>query len=268
MAYINNSGVNIYYSTAGIKDSREVLVFLTGSGSDSSIWKKQINYLKNEYFIIAIDNRGSGKSDCPEYKYDAAMFCSDMEEILKAEGIESFNLVGFSMGGLIAQKYVNDTPHRVKRLILINCTLGAGNPDTVPPSQDVINIFLFSAALTPEDIARSAMDYNFGSSFKEEHPESYERYFQSILKNTIGVNHHVPVMVSNERLIQDYAKIKMPVLAILSEKDPVVPLGNGRVIKKHLPQAQIKYLDGYHASMLIHPDKVNQIIGNFLKYGI
>jgi len=264
MAYIINNDIRIHYDTFGNKYSDEVIVFLHGAGSDRTIWKKQVSKLKDNFYIITIDNRGSGKSDCPEYNYNASMLSSDIISVLDKENVNNVNLVGFSLGGLIAQKFVNDHPHRIKKLILMNCSLGSGNPDTVLPDQDVINMFLFCSALSKEDCVKNAMDYNFGKRFKLKSPKLYKKYFNEITNNATGIPFQIPIMVSSKSLIENYNKIKFPVLSILSTDDPLIPKENGNAIRKHLPHSRIEYLKGHHSSMLIHPNRVTELIKGFV----
>ncbi|MBD3240424.1 MAG: alpha/beta fold hydrolase, partial [Chitinivibrionales bacterium] len=75
----------------------------------------------------------------------------------------------------------------------------------------------------------------------------------------------IPIMVSDAPLIEDYTKVKVPVLVIMSNSDPVIPPENGAAISKHLPQAQVEYVDGYHASMLLQPHEVTEMLRSFMR---
>jgi pimeloyl-ACP methyl ester carboxylesterase len=262
---IVNNDVKISYNTFGTREGKESIVFLPGAGNDSAVWHKQIPVFSKDYFVITVDNRGSGKSDTPEYPYTADMLAGDVEAVLNNEELDSVNLVGFSMGGLIAQRFVNNNPGRVKKLILMNCSLGAGNESTVLPAKEVINMFLFAAALTDEDACKNAMDYNFGPDFKIREPKLYERYFNQTMANRKGIRHQIAIMVSDKPLVDDYAAITMPLLYILSLDDPVTPKENGKYIKKFFPGARVEYVKGYHASMINESSTVNSLINEFLR---
>ena len=264
MAFIVTDNIKIYYETYGKKTSEEKIVFLSGAGWDSSIWKNQIEYLKKDFYIIAVDHRGSGKSDCPDYNYNASMLSSDLEKILVKEEIDQINLVGHSIGGLVAEKFVNNNIKKVKRLILMNCSLGGGNPDIILPTRDVANMFLFHSVLTQEDQVKNALDYNFGNISENDGPDLYKEFTCKFMRNINGLPHLIPIMVSNKPLIQDYTKINMPVLCILAIDDPVTPHENGTIFQKYLPHARLEYLPGYHLSVLIHPGKVSSLIEQFI----
>ncbi len=264
MPEVLNDGVKISYDCFGVRESNKTILFLSGAGNDGSVWHNQVSFFKERYFVITIDNRGSGKSDCPDYKYSAHMLAKDVKAVLQKENIEKVFLAGFSMGGLVAQKFTDDNKEMVERLVLMNCSLGAGNKYTVLPKQEVVNMFLFAAALSDEDACKNAMDYNFGPEFKTCSPVLYERYYNETMANRKGLHSQIAIMVSTAPLIKDYAEFDVPVLYILSTDDPVTPKENGEKIKNVLPAAQVEYVDGFHASMLNHPDTVNRLIDDFL----
>jgi pimeloyl-ACP methyl ester carboxylesterase len=264
LATLHHDGMSIHYTTRGSRSSLSAIAFLSGAGSDSTLWREQVSYLENRFFILTIDHQGVGKSDLPTGPCSADQLAADVKAILDVEGIESINLVGFSLGGLVAQRFVNNYPGSVERLVLMNCSLGAGNPDTVLPRPDVINMFLYFAALTREDLCRNAADYNFGSSFERDDPEGYRAFFDYTMKNNLAIAEHIPILVSDKAFIDDLSSVRIPVMVILSKDDPVAPPGNGAAFQRHWPHARIEYLDGHHASMLLHPREVNELLESFL----
>ena len=264
MPYIYNDGVSIHYQTYGKKTQTACIVLLTGAGCDHTLWRSQIDALENDFFIIAVDNRGGGKSDCPDGPYAATVMARDVLAVIAAEQRKTVNLVGFSLGGLIAQKLVSFHPEKIERLALFNCSLGPGNPDTVLPEREVVNMFLYLAALTDEDRARNSADYNFGKDYRTSNPKEYDAFFDYVIKNSAGIPAQLPVVASEEAFIADFDTVNMPVLVVMSTDDPVTPPENGDAFKKHLPHARIEYLDGYHASMLIHPTRVSTLLKEFL----
>jgi 3-oxoadipate enol-lactonase len=264
VAEVTRDGIRIHYDVYGDKQNHDVVVLLAGAGSDSSVWWEQVVALRDSYAVITVDNRGTGRSDCPGYTYYADMLAADVNAVLEAEEVTEAALVGFSLGGLIAQRFINNHPAKVTRLALLNCTLGSGNPDTVFPGRDVVNMFLFSGALTQEDCCRNAIDFNFGPSYRDEHPEQYDYHFAKTMENGRGIRWQIPVMVSDAPLIEDYASVKVPVLALMSHDDRVIPPANGDTISRYLPQARVEYVDGHHASLLLHPQRVTEMLKSFL----
>lgn len=261
--FITRNDIKIFYNVIGNK-SNEAIVLLPGGGLDSSSWSLQAEALKDNYYIIALDPRGMGKSDISP-KYKAIDICQDIEEIVNSEGLTSFNLAGFSLGGIISQKMYAYKPEMIKRLILLNCTLGSGNPETVLPAKEVINLFVFEAALSDEDSVKTAIEFYFDKNFEKDHPDQYKYYYDKIIGNMEGLRNQVSILVSDEPLIEDYSKVTIPVLYILADDDPIVPLGNKNAVEKYLPNAQLEIIPGCHSSMIVHPEKVNIILSEFIK---
>jgi pimeloyl-ACP methyl ester carboxylesterase len=264
LPYAVNRGVRIWYEIHGRKEAVQTVLFLSGAGGDLTLWQSQLTAMASEFRLIALDHRGSGKSDRPDGPYSAEMMAGDLFAVLRQEGITSTVLVGFSMGGLIAQKFFSLHPDMVSHLVLMNCSLGSGNPDTVLPDSQVINMFLYYPALTLEDCCRNTVDYLFGPDLEQENPKKYKEFLDYSSNNNQGIPFQIPILMSEETFLDIEAARRIPVMVILSSSDPVTPPENGEAFKKHLPHAEIEYLDGHHASMLIHPDETTRLLRDFL----
>ncbi|MBN2153964.1 MAG: alpha/beta fold hydrolase, partial [Candidatus Lokiarchaeota archaeon] len=254
----------VHYDTYGTKTGRRAVVFLSGAGTDGGLWRNQVAALKEIFFVVTVDLRGLGQSDPPADPCTADQFAADVRAVLAEEGLERASLVGFSLGGLVAQRFLNNYPEALERLILLNCSLGAGNPDTVLPRREVVNMFLFAAALTEEDFCRNSVDYHFGPSYETTDPDGYKAFYDYTGRNIESIPFHLPILVSDEPFIEDPSAVETPVMVILSKDDLVTPPENGAAFLKHLPHARIEYLEGHHASMLIHPGDINRLIADFL----
>jgi 3-oxoadipate enol-lactonase len=267
MPYIDNFGVKIWYETHGDR-SNEALVLLTGALLDTSVWEKQVDCFKDRYFIITIDNRGSGKSNRPEIKYTSRMLSEDVELVLYEESVFRFNLAGFSMGGLVAQKLVERNIEKVMRLVLMNSTLGAGNGSMVPPVKEVANMYLYHSMLSNEDMVKNVMDFCFGPGMEKDDPGFYSDYAKRVEPNIDAVLWQSNVLLEQERLIADYSRVTQPVLALFAEDDPIALPANGQSVREAFSDARVEVVPGYHMSPLIQAERVNDILETFLRTDI
>jgi pimeloyl-ACP methyl ester carboxylesterase len=95
-----------------------VLVFVHGFLSGLAYWEKQIEELSKSFEVIAMDLPGYG-GETEKTGLDSVVdFASHILEELEKLGVDSFHLVGHSMGGMIAQQIALQAPARVKRLVL------------------------------------------------------------------------------------------------------------------------------------------------------
>lgn len=109
--------INLYYEWHGDAAGPPV-VFVRGTGADSSRWLPQVAEYKTRYRCLIFDNRGSGKSDAPPGPYSVKMMAEDTLALLDALGVESCHLSGLSLGGAIALRMAIEAPQRVATLQL------------------------------------------------------------------------------------------------------------------------------------------------------
>jgi pimeloyl-ACP methyl ester carboxylesterase len=97
--------VRLHISDAG--EGRPI-VLIHGWPLSDEMYEYQYNALiKNNFRAIGITLRGFGKSDKPYRKYDYDIHAKDIKNVLSTLDIKDAVLVGFSMGGSIAIRYVS-----------------------------------------------------------------------------------------------------------------------------------------------------------------
>ena len=113
-------GVRLHYEATGRRDAPPVLM-IQGLGADKHLWDLQRIPLSFGYRVIALDNRGAGRSDKPFGQYSLDQMADDAIAVLDAEGVDRAHVVGASMGGAIGQVIAVSHPQRVRSLTLA-CT--------------------------------------------------------------------------------------------------------------------------------------------------
>ena len=117
MPYADLGELRIYYEGAG---EGEALVFLHGFTLDRRMWRPQVEYFRDKYHVITPDARGHGLSDAPLSGYSRADRVQDLARLVDNLKIESFHLVGLSMGGATAIGYALEHQDRLKSLVLVS----------------------------------------------------------------------------------------------------------------------------------------------------
>ncbi len=106
------------------------IVLLHGWGDHALVvFPGIIPLLAERYRVIAIDNRNTGKSDHVRGGYDIAQNADEAAGVMAALGVDDAVVVGYSMGGMIAQSLARRHPHLVRGLVL------AGTTSTPPDTQ-------------------------------------------------------------------------------------------------------------------------------------
>jgi pimeloyl-ACP methyl ester carboxylesterase len=109
-----------------VRGSGPALVLVHGFGGAKEDFSDQVDDLALDHQVITLDLRGHGESDGPEdeSRYSLDRFAADIGNVADHLGIESLRLLGHSMGGMIARRFVLASPDRVDALVLMDTSPG------------------------------------------------------------------------------------------------------------------------------------------------
>lgn len=190
--------INMYYEVLG---KGEPLVILQGMGIEITSAYGVINEFAKNYMVIALDNRGVGRTDMPDIPYSVEMMAEDTIGLLDKIGIEKAHFLGISMGSRIAQVIAVKYPEKVKSLILN--VAAASFPNSLKSITD--------ASLENPDL-REKMIQEAGIIFIQKYPPNPESFFRQVkaVRDFDGREH--------------LSQIKVPTLIVNGTKDQFVPM--------------------------------------------
>lgn len=110
----------MYYEVSG---SGEPLLLIPGLATDVTDYARIIPLIAGSYRVIAVDNRGAGRTDKPNKPYSIEQMAADAEGLLAALHIDRAHVLGFSMGGRIAVALALAHPDMVRSLILVSTSV-------------------------------------------------------------------------------------------------------------------------------------------------
>lgn len=131
---IDVGGVRLAYQMSGPPDAAP-LVLLHALGEDATDWEAVVPALARSRRVYALDLRGHGRSDWPG-DYSLELMQADVLRFLEALGLGPVDLIGHSMGGIVAYLLAEDHPQRVSRLILEDVPLPRPREQTTPTRPD------------------------------------------------------------------------------------------------------------------------------------
>ena len=264
MPYQTVNGIKIYYEEKG---TGEPLLLINGLAFPMDLWFAQIEELSKDFRVIALDNRGIGRSDKPDDVYSMSLMASDAVGLLRSLGIQKANVAGLSMGGFISQEIALSCPEMVNRLILV--ATGMGGPRSLAlgkPFWDRVAAAI--AGKNPWEIYRIDLTLMTAPGFVEEHPETLDKAVELRMKNPQPFHAFVRqytaagLFDSNERV----QKIDQPTLIVLGREDPIFPIALAEDFREKMPHAKmIIYEQCGHAILLEKPDRLSKDIREFLK---
>ncbi len=125
--YIETDSCSIYYESIGCGTP---IIVLHGLGFDHTYFSPHLDTLAYNYRLIFIDMRGSGKS-IDSSLISLQQVTLDIEAVRKSLGLDSFVLMGHSLGGLVAMKYATLFPEKLSAMILVAPNAAIAKPDSM-----------------------------------------------------------------------------------------------------------------------------------------
>ena len=263
MPKVKINDCNIYYEIHGQGDP---LVLIMGLRRNVEWWYRQVPALTEHFQVIIFDNRGAGRSDKPVMEYSIPLFADDTAGLMEALELPCAHILGYSMGGYIAQELALNYPSKVKNLIL--ASTGCGGDKAVLMSPDRLEKFQANAGLKPEEILRKDMDIYFSDEFVAQNPEKIEEFIE------ISLRHYQPADAFFRQfdacLRHDTAdrlnRLVVPTLIMTGDDDPLVPPENSNIMKELIPRAELFVLPGgRHCVVIEKADQFNEKVIDFLK---
>ena len=128
-------GIDMYYEFHGTGDP---VVLIGGLGNDITEAQRLIEWLARTHRVLALDNRGAGRTDKPDIPYSIEMMAADTAMLMEALDAGGATVLGISMGGKIAMELTLEHPELVTRLILVS-TSAAARPDNGPTRMEMLS---------------------------------------------------------------------------------------------------------------------------------
>jgi 3-oxoadipate enol-lactonase len=263
MSYARASdGIRLHYQALGRRSAPAVLM-IQGLGADKHGWDAQRFLLALRYHVIALDNRGSGRSDKPFSEYTLEQMADDALAVLDAAGVERAHVVGASMGGAIAMLLALRAPQRVSSLVLV-CTAGRHHTWR----KELLESWATTA--TEQGIgtsARQAARWVIG-------PRSFRRMMPVFgWLGPLGLGRPAHAFAAQVRAILAHAdttaamlgEITAPALVVVGNQDILTPRGDSEELVEELPNSELVIISGAaHGLMIEHATTFNVILFEFL----
>lgn len=266
MPYAINKGARIYYETTG---TGEPLAMVIGLGGVIQAWGLQIAELSKHYRVVALDNRGAGKSDKPDEPYPMALFADDLRAVLDHAGIDSAHVMGASLGGLIAQEFYHLHPSRTRSLVLACTGVSVNHPKTVPPSAEVWETLTIDRGnVSRRAIMESMTEIFYSAAFRERVVNLVDR----LLKYETAAPQPAHAYTRQLQSVFDYRPdagsprdIDVPVLVVHGDQDRVWPVANARLLADEIPGARLHIIAGAGHMVMVEASRdYNRAVLNFL----
>ncbi len=262
-------GVTLAYIDTGNPTGPPV-VLIHGYTDSARDWVPVLPYLSKRFRLILVDIRGHGKSSKPECCYTRLDFAYDIKLLLDALSIRQADVIGHSLGSIIAQTFAEYWPERTDRVVLVSSTGGRPPGSTAPPQFDfAAEIRKLKDPIDPD----SPFMIAWWDSPTPVNPDFIRRQRQDAaaipLKVWLAVlDEALPNATIYADLQSTLPRLKAPTLLIWGSKDPIMEEPMRKTLRDALPGAQVKIFEGLgHNPFWEDPAAVARVINAFLRAG-
>lgn len=208
--------------------------------------------LASERRVVLYDLRGHGDSSLPTQGFDLDSHAHDLLAVLEQclpEG-QATDLVGHSLGALIALRFALAYPQRVRRLILVDAPM---------PAKLWVGPSLLAAGSSSALAQWIDEQPHLAQGNRGRRRERIHRRLESLLFNTSMVT---DVLAMDSESDEALAAFHHPVLLVYGEHSPCLEAAYH--LQRFLPQAELSLLDCGHHIPVEMPDALRQLLADFL----
>lgn len=233
----------IHYERKGVGHP---IVLIHGVGGNLSNWDEVCDKLSIEFDIIRLDLRGHGESG-PIDKLSIDTFVEDVVDLMNEEDIRQAHLVGFSLGGLIAQRLAITNPDRFDRIILLSAVAGR-TPEERERVLARLDLIREGGIKT---ITAAAKERWFTEVFARKNSDVIERRIAEL--EAVDVEQYLKAyqIFGETELVDTLHKIRHPTLIMTGELDPNSNVRMSRTMNSLIPNSKLKILPALKHSVLV-----------------
>lgn len=240
------------------------VVLVHGLGLNHEMWQWQIPRLTDRYRLLSYDLLGHGGSAHPEGPYSMANFVDQLKNLVDFLHLERFVLVGFSLGGMIAQAFTLAHADRVAGLAVLHSAYDR----SIAERAAILSRVLLAETAGPQATVEQALERWFTADFAKRRPDVLNQVRAWVVANNpkaFAASYRV-LAESDADLARQLTRISCPALVVTGEED----FGNSPAMAarmaSQMPAARCRILPGLrHMALAEQPEAVLSELLPFLE---
>lgn len=238
------------------------LLLCNGIGASLDLLQPFVDELDERISVVRFDVPGVGGSPDPKTLYNFALLAVFVGRMMTALGFATYDVLGISWGGGLAQQLAFQHPRRCRRVVLVSTGTGSL---MVPASPRVL-----SKMVTP----RRYRDAEYAVTVAAELYGGQVRARPDVVKRLM--HDHSRVGSRRGYLFQLLAGVgwsslpalpfvRQPTLILAGDDDPLIPLVNARIMQRLLPNATLHVYSDGHLGLVTSADELAPRVAAFLR---
>jgi poly(3-hydroxyalkanoate) depolymerase len=244
---------------------RPPLLLCNGIGASLELLQPFVDALDPRRGVIRFDMPGIGGSPAPVLPYHLAASAPLLAGLLDQLGCPQADVLGISWGGGLAQQFALSRPDRVRRLVLVATGPGAlmvpGHPRVL------LRMLTPRRHRDPGYAARIAGELYGGSARKNPAVARDLLHATTRLGPARGYYYQL-ISSAGWTSLPRLPRLRQPTLILAGDDDPIIPLVNGRIMHRLIPQSELHIYHGGHLELAADAERIAPVVEAFLDAGL
>ncbi|WP_240377501.1 alpha/beta fold hydrolase [Bacillus piscicola] len=257
----DRKGLATYWQEKG---SGEPVILIHGVGMDHTMWQYQTEFLASYYRVITYDMLGHGNSGKPGGEYKLDHYVSQLLGLMDQLSLDQAHIVGFSMGGMVAQLFGIIHPDKVKTLTFMNAVANRSEKE----QQAVKNRVKQVEREGHQSTIDAAIDRWFNEDYRKNNPDLVEKVRERLKNNDADayLKSYKVFAAADQEIWPQLNEIKKPTLVITGEGDVGSTPLMAEDIHEQLSNSELVIFPGFkHMLPMENYEAVNETIFRFIE---
>jgi len=234
-------------------------IFIHGVGLNTKMWSKQKNLLSGKTLLYDLINHGRTSKNLKTIKYSD--FNIQLKNLINFLDLKKINLVGFSIGSIIALNFSTKFNYLINKLVLISSVYNRSKLE----QKSVIS--RYRLANNGKDISKLAIKRWFTDEYIKKNPKVCKNFLKILNQNKI--EKFLPaykLFANTKKNLFDFGQFKTPTMIITGEKDMNSTPAMSLNLNKKIKNSKLLIIPkGKHMAIYEKSNLVNLEIKSFLK---
>ncbi|WP_070962222.1 alpha/beta fold hydrolase [Vibrio sonorensis] len=236
---------------------------------DSQMWAPQIEVLSQHYRCIVPELWSHGASShAPQGKNSLKNYAQAILELMDHLQVETFSIIGLSVGGMWGAELTCMAPERVKSLVLMDTFVGL-EPEVAHNKYFAMLETISAAQMVPMPIVENVVPLFFAPKTIEANPVFVQRFAKELAaisgEQAVEVARIGRMVFGRRDLMEEVEKLALPVLIAAGQQDKPRPMLESFLMHDAIAGSQLVQIpDAGHIANLEQPEFVNKMLVEFL----
>ncbi|GAA1509988.1 poly(3-hydroxyalkanoate) depolymerase [Nocardioides humi] len=243
-------------------DAGPPLLLCNGIGASLDLLQPFVEALDPRIGVVRFDVPGVGGSPDPRVPYNFPLLAHGVGRMMTALGFASYDVLGISWGGGLAQQLALQQPRRCRSLVLVSTATGSL---MVPAPPRVLRKMVTPQRYRDADYAVQVAAELYGGQMRDR-PDDVRRLMHAHSRVGSRRGYLLQLLAgAGWSSLPALPFLRQPTLILAGDDDPIIPLVNARIMARLIPHARLHvYRDG-HLGLVTSADVLAPLIADFLR---